>query len=198
MLRQLVTLFVILSVLHLGRLEQIEDDGEINLSCVCILVFLVFMSPCRRAELWLHACWFWTNTTIPWSITQAHAHNLCTCTHTHMHSYLINWKYKVTFLIIIYLSRNLTYAWEFLGFVILYYKEDWHPLATSRCTQDLWERQQISLQLPNYHCRSEVGNAEAVGDTACNLLCLTLWKTGADWGWWWDKLLVYVWEHVIM
>ena len=30
MLRQLVTLLVILSVLHFGRLEQIEDDGELN------------------------------------------------------------------------------------------------------------------------------------------------------------------------
>ena len=26
----------------------------------------------------------------------------------------------------------------------------------------------------------EVGNVEAVGDTACDPLCLTSWKTGAD------------------
>ena len=26
----------------------------------------------------------------------------------------------------------------------------------------------------------EVGNAEAVGDIACDPLCLTSWKTGAD------------------
>ena len=33
-LRQLVTLLVILFDLHLGRLEQIENDGELNFLCV--------------------------------------------------------------------------------------------------------------------------------------------------------------------
>ena len=37
-----------------------------------------------------------------------------------------------------------------------------------------------SLQLLYLTATAEVGNAEAVGDTACDTLCLTPWKTGAD------------------
>ena len=35
MLRQLVTLIVLLSFFHLGRLQQIEDDGKSISVCVC-------------------------------------------------------------------------------------------------------------------------------------------------------------------
>ena len=47
-----MTLLVILSVLHLGRLEQIEDDGEINLlyMCVCVRVNTTLLINPRRTS----------------------------------------------------------------------------------------------------------------------------------------------------